>query len=580
MLPVIVLVPVIIAAFLALATGSRRLTGYVATIAAAVSFALSILLLYNHPLQSEIAWFSIGTYAVHLSFTIAPLNMLLLLIVSGIGTLICWYSIGYIEAPSQRGRFFFELLVFMAAMMLFAISANFVTMFIGWELLGVTSYLLIGFWHWKEKVPRAARKSITTIIIGDIAILMAMIILWSSYHTFNFSSILAAPYSSAITVSMSLVLIGVFTKSAQFPFHEWLADAMEGPTPVSAFLHSSTMVKAGVFLVAVLLPLFIKAGLAPVLIAIGVVTVVIGASNALTEHHIKRVLAYSTMEDLGLMFIALGFNALAAAMLLFLVQAFYKAALFMGAGSIMRANEDDTEIFNSYGSGANRMLFASNAIAAISLAGIFPLSGFFGKFAVESAVSIPVYIILLVIDVASSAYIFRWLFIPMRKPEHISLSKARYSGIPLSMLVPQAILAVAVIAGGYAFIALPGYLSLHPLSLNVIGAVLESIMVAAGFAAAYLVYRKNPERIPYTRLHKLAFNNPYTNSAYSAIARAFYAVGYAISGLNTFIDDIFEDAGEAFKYFGSAGRRIANGQLRLYALVFALGLIALFVIFG
>ena len=580
MLPVIALFPVIIAAFLALATGSRRITGYIATFSAAVSFALSILLLYNRSPHSEVVWFSIGSYAVHLSFTTAPLNMLLLLIVSGIGTLICWYSIGYIETPSQRGRFFFELLVFMAAMMLFAISANFVTMFIGWELLGVTSYLLIGFWHWKEKVPRAARKSITTIIIGDIAILMAMIILWSSYHTFNFSAILSAPYSSAITVSMSLVLIGVFTKSAQFPFHEWLADAMEGPTPVSAFLHSSTMVKAGVFLVAVLLPLFIKAGLGPVLVAVGMVTVVLGASNALTEHHIKRVLAYSTIEDLGLMFIALGFNALAAAMLLFLVQAFYKAAIFMGAGSIMRANDEDTEIFNSYGSASNRMLFVSNVIAAVSLAGIFPLSGFFGKFVVESAVSIPIYILLLAIDVASSAYIFRWLFIPMRAPEHASLSKARYSHIPLSMLVPEAILAVAVVAGGYAFVSLPGYLSLHPLGINVIGAVLESIMVAVGFVAAYLVYKKNPERIPYTRLHKLAFNSPYINSAYSAIAKSFYAAGYAISGLNTAIDDIFEDAGDAFKYFGSAGRRIENGQLKLYALVFALGIIALFIIFG
>ena len=580
MLPVIVLVPVIIAAFLALATGSRKLTGYVATLAAAVSFVLSILLLYNRSVHSEVAWFSIGSYAVHLSFVTAPLNMLLLLIVSGIGTLICWYSVRYIETPSQRGRFFFELLIFMAAMMLFAISANFVTMFIGWELLGITSYLLIGFWHWKEKVPRAARKAITTIIIGDIAILMAMIILWSSYHTFNFSSILSAPYSSAITVSMSLVLIGVFTKSAQFPFHEWLADAMEGPTPVSAFLHSSTMVKAGVFLVAVLLPLFIKAGLGPVLIAVGVVTVVLGASNALTEHHIKRILAYSTIEDLGLMFIALGFNALAAAMLLFLVQAFYKAAIFMGAGSIMRANDEDTEIFNSYGSGANRMLFVSNAIAAVSLAGIFPLSGFFGKFAVESAVSIPIYIILLVIDVASSAYIFRWLFITMRQPEHSSLSKARYSHIPMSMLAPQAILAAAVVAGGYAFFVLPGYTGLPSLSFNVIGAILETIMVAVGFAAAYIIYRKNPDRIPYTRLHKLAFNNPYVNSAYSAIAKSFYAVGYAVSGLNTLIDDIFEDAGDAFKYFGSAGRRIESGQIGLYALVFALGIIALFIIFG
>ncbi|MEM3841391.1 MAG: NADH-quinone oxidoreductase subunit L, partial [Candidatus Micrarchaeaceae archaeon] len=500
MIPVIVILPVVAVAFLALLLGSRKATGYIALAGMLVSFMLSLLMLYNKPTYTSLLWFEIGSTAVHLSFATAQINMLLLLIVTGIGSLICLYSIGYIESPSQRGRFFFELLVFAAAMMLFAISGNFVTMFIGWELLGVTSYLLIGFWYWKPNVPRAARKSITTIIIGDIAILMAMVIIWTTYHTFSFEAILSAQYTKDMSIALLLVLVGVFTKSAQFPFHEWLADAMEGPTPVSAFLHSSTMVKAGVFLVAVLLPLFIKAGLQPLLIAIGTITVILGASNALAEHHIKRILAYSTIEDLGLMIIALGFGALAAAMLLFLVQALYKGTIFMGAGSIMRANEEETDIYYNYGSSTRKALFIPNVIAAASLAGIFPFSGFFGKFAVESSVNAIIYPILLAIDVASSAYIFRWLFIPMQKPERQSLSKARYSSIPYSMLSSEIILAAAILAAGYAFIYLPKYLGYNLLLGGILGAIAESIAVGIGFAASYYVYRKHIDRVPYTIL--------------------------------------------------------------------------------
>ena len=580
MIPIFVIVPVVVSAFIALLLGRRKLTGYISLLGMAISFIMSILLIYNHSIYSSITWFYIGSYVVHLSFATAPLNMALLLIVSGIGTLICWYSIGYIDTPSQRGRFFFELLIFAAAMMLFAISANFITMFIGWELLGVTSYLLIGFWHWKPSVPRAARKSITTIIIGDIGILMAMVIIWSTYHTFNFASLLAAQYSSAISVSMALILLGVFTKSAQFPFHEWLADAMEGPTPVSAYLHSSTMVKAGVFLVVILLPLFLKAGLAPVIIAIGTITVVIGASNALTELHIKRILAYSTIEDLGLMIIALGFNAIAAAMLLFIVQALYKAAIFMGAGSIMRANDEETNIYANYGSSRRKLLLIPNIIAAASLAGIFPLSGFFGKFAVESSASGPIYIILLLIDVASSAYIFRWLFIPMRKPERTSTSNARYARIPRSMLAPELVLSAAIIAAAYIFVELPKLTGLKLGQLSILGALAESFAVAIGFLVSYYVYKKNPDHVPYTRLHKIAYNSPYTNIAYLYIAKSFYALGSAFYALDHMIDDIFNEAALSFRYFGRKLRKVESGQLNFYALVFAFGIIILFLIFG
>ncbi len=473
-------------------------------------------------------------------------------------------------------------------MMLFAISSSFITMFIGWEMLGIMSYLLIGFWYNKESPPTAARKAITTMLIGDVLMLIGIIIIGASYGTFEFSSILALPNSPALDIALILILIAALTKSAQFPFHEWLSDAMEGPTPVSAFLHSSTMVKAGVFLIAVLLPLYAQAGLLNVILVFGVISALVGVSNALTEHHIKKVLAYSTIEDLGLMFIALGFNAFYAAMIFFFVQTFYKALLFMSAGSVMRANEEREDITTIYGASVNKSIFYTMLIGVVSIAGIFPLSGFFGKGVVDAAVSqnIIMYIAILLIEIGTSVYIFRWLFITSRRSyEHEGSAIIDYNSVPKPMILAAYILAVFTVVASVAYFYLPNYLASGTASfsqITILTAVAVNVMAIIGFLVAYRIYRQghrlhilSTNKSMYSALH----NSDAVNKAYMYIVKAF-TVAAGVTGNGDFdLDRTTYGGANIVMGVSNRLKRIENGQLNLYVLGFVIGLIILILAF-
>ena len=556
---------------------------YIALVGSIVALAIiAYAFLYGSAGTYSIPWFSIGQYSFPIVLETYSLNMLLLMLVGVVTPLIFLYSIGFMDVPTEQGRFYFEISVFAAAMMLFAIAGNLITMFLAWEMLGITSYLLIGFWYYKNRAAAAARTAITTIIIGDVLMLSAILLIFSAYHTMSFNAILAAPYSSSLTVAMALLLIALFTKSAQFPFHEWLPDAMEGPTPVSAFLHSSTMVKAGVFLAAVLLPLFAKAGLLRVMLVIGIISALLGASNALTERHVKRILAYSTIEDIGLMFVALGLNALAAAMLFFVVQAFYKAILFMSAGSIMRANNETTNIYDLYGSSKSKLLVITSSIAALSLAGIVPLSGFFGKAAIGTAslyANLLVYAVLAVIGFASSVYIFRWLIVPMRRApegEETQISN-KYAHLPRSMLASPAILAVLVIAAALLYLYLPGYLAQHMQGIGVLDAATESGIAVAGILVAYMLFRKVEPLAP--SRHRIAvsalYNSLLVNKAYALIANLFYAIGAGIDAIDNGLYEAALSGGNGVVYAGGKLRRIVNGQPNVYLVAVLIGIILL-----
>ncbi len=240
MLAILIIVPLVAAALLALLMRklNSRLVGYVALAASIITLLLIFGAYLNQPQIQSINWFSVGGYLLQISTVIAPLNMILLLIVGIMTPIIITYSIGFMHVRSEQSRYYFELCLFAAAMMLFAISADFVTMFIAWELLGITSYLLIGFWHHNYGAAGAARKAITTILIGDMMMLAAILIIWSTYGTFSFSVILqqAGFHSAAMSAALALIMLAAFTKSAQFPFHEWLPDAMKCRRP---YPHSS-----------------------------------------------------------------------------------------------------------------------------------------------------------------------------------------------------------------------------------------------------------------------------------------------------------------------------------------------------
>ncbi len=596
MLALLVIVPLIIAAFLALILRSRTdIVKYIALAGSLLSLLIAALLFFttSNAVQS-FTWFTAGQYALHITTTTAPLNMMLLLIVAFIAPLIFAYSFGYLKTPSEQGRYYFEICIFAASMMLFSISANFISLFIAWEMLGITSYLLIGFWQHKPKAQLAARKAITTIIIGDVSMLIGMLLIWSTYHTFEFSALSFVAVTPALYAAMLLIAVAAFTKSAQFPFTEWLADAMEGPTPVSAFLHSSTMVKAGVFLILVLAPIYAELHMLGIFIIFGIVSALVGALNALSEHHIKRILAYSTIEDLALMFIAIGFNALYAAVLLFIVQAFYKALLFMSAGSIMTAGDHEEDLFESFNSTKNRGLFITTVIGTLSLAGVFPLSGFFGKVAIDSAAanfsSLPhilLYILLSIVDLLSSIYIFRWLFVPMRKAplEKAFTLNINYRTLPKSMLIPPTILAAFVIIGSVFYVTLTNLLPLPgaPASVTLLDTIIETILVVIGFAIAYMLYVKlklSGFTEKHEILHGVANSGAEINGFYNHFTAFVGLIANIVWHFDHYCDMALYYSSKGLVKIGTILRKLQNGQTSLYVAAFMMGLLALILLFA
>ena len=574
MLAIFVIVPLLIgAAISAILKGYEKLISKIALAMSLVSMLFAFYLFALSPGNQNIPWFTLSGYIVHISTTLAPLHILLLLIVAIITPLVMLYSIGYMRLPSEQGRFYFELSIFSAAMMLFSIASNLITMFIGWELLGLTSYLLIGFWNRKENAMKASLKAISTILIGDILVLMGIVILWTAYGTFNIAYIAGAAHKGiAVEYALIFIIFGAFTKSAQFPFHEWLADAMEGPTPVSAFLHSSTMVKAGVFLIALILPLIMSYNLGYILIIIGVITALVGALNALSETHIKRILAYSTIEDMGLMFVALGFNSLFAAIALFFVQTFYKAELFMSAGYMMKANNDEENINSIYGPGRFKELMIPTIIAAASLAGIIPLSGFFGKAAVDSAVSnVYVYAMLVAIDLLSAAYIFRWMFIPLKK----NGPRTSYERVPREMLIPIYILAIIIVGASVIYFMLPSYLGVAPISANYIHDAILLASAIIGIAVAYFGFYKSTA----TKSLNIIYTRRITNNFYALIVTLFTHIAGAVEKIDSALYGFIKDGSIGIRYIGSRLSLIENGKIDYYLIAFITGLTVIIVVF-
>ncbi len=575
--------PLLVGGIAALVMGfsvkAERYARYVAFAGSIGSALLTLFLLMNLPSGvNQTNWFTTGAYSFQLSLSFAYANQLLLILIAIISPLVFLYSIGYMDVPSEQSRYYFLLSVFAVSMTLLAMTGDFLTFFIAWEGLGITSYLLIGFWYQKEAPPGAARKAITTILIGDISMLAGMLIFWSSFHTFNFLAIISnASALTAIplllTIAGVLVLVGAFTKSAQFPFHEWLSDAMEGPTPVSAFLHSSTMVKAGVFIAVILFPLFITLNLLWLMLAVGAITVIVGALNALSSDHIKKILAYSTMEDLGLMFVALGLNALAAALLFFAVQAVYKALLLMSAGTIMKANNDDINIYRVSSFGRNRLLFIVALIGALSLAGIFPFSGFFSRVAIDSAATtnVIVYVVLTVADFLTALYIFRWLFVPTgnQKSASTTMIRTHFSTLKRTMQAPQVILAAVVLA-------LTAYFFINGVAqgINIASAAIESVVSLFGILTAYIIFKKTAtmlaERSRTRRMLQISYP---VNAAYGYIAAFVTLIARGVEAFESYLNRIFYAGARRVMELGDLTKIAESGSVNTYVAAFAVGLV-------
>ena len=338
----------------------EKFAGWTATLAMALAFAASLLSwlrLLGMPEKGRLIrvvlfeWIPIGALEVKAAFALDPLSAVMALVVTGVGTLIHLYSMGYMHGDRGVVRYFIYLNLFSLSMLTLVLGDNFVVMFVGWEAVGLCSYLLIGFWYERKAAAEAGKKAFIVNRVGDFCFLIALFYIYSVVGSLDFSVVLAkapqllGPESAAATIICLLLFGGATGKSAQIPLYVWLPDAMEGPTPVSALIHAATMVTAGVYMVARTQVLFELSSTAMLVVAvIGALTLLMAASIALVQTDIKKVLAYSTVSQLGYMFLACGVGAFSAAIFHLMTHAFFKALLFLGAGSVIHALDGEQDI--------------------------------------------------------------------------------------------------------------------------------------------------------------------------------------------------------------------------------------------
>ena len=336
---------------------------------------------YGHSLFT---WIPAGAFVVDVGFFVDNLTACLLIVVTTIGLLVHVYSIGYMRHDPGYWRFFAYLNLFMFSMLLLVLASNFLVVFVAWELVGLSSYLLIGFWYRKRSAGLAAKKAFIVNRVGDVGFALGIMLIFVSLQTLDIQDVIhrigTLPQTTIVFISL-LIFGGAMGKSAQFPLHVWLPDAMEGPTPVSALIHAATMVNAGVYLIARTNPIFAHAPEALVVVAaIGIFTAILAASIAMTQTDIKRVLAYSTLSQLGYMFAALGVGAWTAAIFHLMTHGFFKGLLFLGSGSVIHSVHEEQDMRNMGGlSKKIPITYATMLIGSLAIAGIPPLAGFFSK---------------------------------------------------------------------------------------------------------------------------------------------------------------------------------------------------------
>src|SRR6476661_254024 len=329
-------------------------------------------------------WIPADNFVVNVGFVVDALTASLLIVVTTIGLLVHVYSIGYMSHDPGYWRFFAYLNLFMFSMLLLVLAGNFLVVFVAWELVGLSSYLLIGFWYRKRSAALAAKKAFIVNRVGDVGFILGIMLIFVSLGTLDIREVIARIGeldATTITLIALLVFAGAMGKSAQFPLHVWLPDAMEGPTPVSALIHAATMVNAGVYLVARTNPIFAYAPSALVVVAaIGIFTAILAASIAMTQTDIKRVLAYSTLSQLGYMFAALGVGAWTAAIFHLMTHGFFKGLLFLDSGSVIHAVHEEQDMRKMGGlSSKIPITYVTMLIGSLAIAGIPPLAGFFSK---------------------------------------------------------------------------------------------------------------------------------------------------------------------------------------------------------
>jgi len=550
------------------------------------------------------SWIAVGDFRIEAALLVDQLSTLMTLVVTGVGFLIHVYSIGYMAEDERYARFFTLLNLFVFSMLILVLADNFLLLYVGWELVGLCSYLLIGFWFERPAAAEAGKKAFLVTRVGDFGFALGVLLIFVTFGTLSYAQvfeqapqILTAGLATAITL---LLFAGAVGKSAQIPLYVWLPDAMEGPTPVSALIHAATMVTAGVYMVARTHVLFELAPASMMVVAvIGAVTAFYAATIALVQNDIKRVLAYSTISQLGYMFLAVGVGAYAAGMFHLTTHAFFKALLFLAAGSVMHGLAGELDMRRMGGlRDKMRTTYRTFLAGAAALAGFPLLSGFFSKDEILWRAfnsSIILWLIGLVTAFLTAFYAFRAVFLTFWGPSRVD-DGVHIHESPRIMTTPLTILAVLAIVGGLIGIphlsAIEGFLepvfASHEAAhasgvLEWVLMALSAIIAIAAIILAQYMYLVNPglpgrlsER--YASLYKLLANKYYVDEIYLAVIvnplRNF--AGFLSQTFDAgVIDGAVNGLAAFFGRTGAETRKLQTGYVRNYSLAIVLGAVIL-----
>ena len=596
----------------------RRVSSLIACAAMLVAFLFAVIVFFKlrdlpdeaRSVQSVAwTWLQSGSFHVDNSILVDQLSAVMLLIVTGVGFLIHVYSVGYMHGDLEERRYFSYLNLFVFSMLVLVLAANFVILLVGWGMVGLSSYLLIGFWHQRPSAVAAAKKAFVMNAVGDVGLAIGIFMIFRELGTVDYIEVFGDRAQLGVGTSTMnwicfLLLVGGLAKSAQLPLHTWLPDAMEGPTPVSALIHAATMVTAGVYLIARMNPLYSYApDIQHLIVAIGVIGLLMAGLTALSQTDIKRIIAFSTMSQIAYMFVGVGLGAYWTGIFHLTTHAFFKALLFMGAGVVIHALADEQDIRQMGGMG--RWLPRTAAcmwIGTLTLAGIFPLSGGISKDSIlASGLQLGgfwgylAFVGGVVGALLTGLYASRLMFVVFRgEPSEFAAHEAphhtEHGEGPRSMLIPIYILTVlSVIAGVLQFPGVTEYFSdwLEPTvyggvpmivpstSNDWIATVVATSAGLIGILAAARIWRTRTASVtvpaPLQRLSERRF---YWDELYDY---AFYRPAvFVANGLRRTVEaDIFLELPDALgswaTHLGRAFGAVQSGLVRVYALAFALG---------
>ncbi|MBI3814515.1 MAG: NADH-quinone oxidoreductase subunit L [Nitrospinae bacterium] len=588
--------------------------------AAVLAFLDLLSLAPEHRIFEQVlfTWISSGDFIVEAGLQVDPLSGIMMLIVTGVGFLIHVYSIGYMGHEYGYPRYFSYLNLFMFSMLVLVLGNNFLLMFIGWEGVGLCSYLLIGYYYEKQSASDAGKKAFVMNRIGDFGFALGVMLIFVTFGSIDYTTVFSEAHEKLaaggviVTTITLLLFLGATGKSAQIPLYTWLPDAMEGPTPVSALIHAATMVTAGVYMVARCSALFLMAPVAMNVVAIiGAVTAIFAASIGLFQNDIKRVLAYSTVSQLGYMFLACGVGAFTAAIFHVMTHAFFKACLFLGSGSVIHAlhGAKDPQDMRYMGGLKNHMprTYWTFAISTLAIAGIFPFAGFFSKDEILYETFIGGHKVLwgiaAVAAFLTAFYMFRLVFMTFHGKSRVDHEIEHHlHESPNVMTMPLVILAFLATIGG--FVGLPAVMGTNimheflgpvftshehagavhhtaELDLSRNAFIWEWILMGISLAIAisgiflarnlYIISTDIPERLAsrYQSVHRLIFNKYYIDELYDAvfvnpiknISASFLWKIFDVK----IIDGIVNDTADFFMEFGQLLRRYQTGLVRNYA---------------